>query len=531
MKKTVIGLDFGSDSVRALLAEAENGRELATAVHEYSRWKKGLYCNPGAQSFRQHPLDYLEGMETVVREVLKGRDASQVAGIGIDTTGSTPCAVDEHGIPLSLKPEFAEDPDAMFILWKDHTAAEEAARINRIAESSGKTDYTKYEGGIYSCEWFWAKILHVLRTDERVGREAFSWVEHCDWIPAVLTGNTNPLTLKRSRCAAGHKAMWHRDWNGLPPEEFLREVDPRLSGLRARLYSETCPSDVRAGTLSPEWAARLGLPETVAVGVGAFDCHFGAVGAGIRPKQLVKVVGTSTCDMVLAPEGVGCVRGICGQVDGSILPGKIGLEAGQSAFGDVYAWFRRLLEWNGKQVRLEELEAGAAAIPPGSDGLLALDWLNGRRTPDANPFVSGALFGLRIGTTAPMIFRALVESTAFGARKIAERFREEGIPVDSVTAVGGISRKSPLVMQICADVLNMPIRTVRSDQVCALGAAMFAAVNAGLYEKTEDAMNAMGSGTDKVYHPDPHNAALYEAIYQKYCRYGTMTEKEIMNEL
>ncbi len=531
MGNTVIGLDFGSDSVRALLADAENGLELAAAVHEYSRWKKGSYCDPARNSFRQHPLDYLEGMESVIREVLKGQDASKVAGIGVDTTGSTPCPVDAHGLPLALLPGFADDPDAMFILWKDHTAVEEAARINRVANSRKENNYTKYEGGIYSCEWFWAKILHTLRTNEKVRNAAFSWVEHCDWIPAVLTGNTNPLTMKRSRCAAGHKAMWHRDWNGLPPEEFLREIDPLLAGLRERLYTDTNTSDIRAGTLSTEWAQRLGLLETVAVGVGAFDCHFGAVGAGIRPRQLVKVIGTSTCDMILAPEGTGCVRGICGQVDGSILPGMIGLEAGQSAFGDVYAWFKRLLEWNGTAIRLNELEEQAALIPPGSNGLLALDWLNGRRTPDANPFLSGALFGVKIGSTAPMLFRALIESTAFGARKITERFREEGIPVDTVTAVGGIARKSPLVMQICADVLNMPIRTVRSDQVCALGAAMFAAVNAGVYDKAEDAMEAMSGGTDRVYEPVPENAALYESLYKKYCRYGAMTEKEIMNEL
>ena len=392
MSRLLIGIDFGSDSVRAVLIDAETGENLASHVHPYRRWSEGLYCDAAQSRFRQHPLDYLEGIEVVIRRVVSGVDPARVAGIGIDTTGSTPCAVDREGTPLALKPEFAENPNAMFILWKDHTAIAEAARINEYAKTHGGTDYTMYEGGIYSSEWFWSKILHTLKSDPAVRGAAFSWVEHCDWIAGELCGRTDPLTMVRSRCAAGHKAMWHASWGGLPPEEFLSGVDPLLAGLRSRLYTETCTADVPVGTLSPEWAGRLGLPGNVVVAGTALDCHFGAVGAQIAPYELVKVVGTSTCDILVAPEVDTCVRGICGQVDGSVIPGMVGLEAGQSAFGDVYAWFKRLLGWAG-EVSIPELEKEAAAIPPGSTGILALDWFNGRRTPDANPHLRGAVLG------------------------------------------------------------------------------------------------------------------------------------------
>ncbi len=349
-KRYTIGLDYGTDSVRSLIVNVETGEEVAGAVFEYPRWKKGMYCDPGKNRFRQHPLDYLEGLEYTIREALKQAPpgvAEQVAGISVDTTGSTPVAVDEKGTPLSLTDGFQENPNAMFVLWKDHTAVREADEINNLARK-WETDFTKFEGGIYSSEWFWAKILHVLREDAGVLRSAYSWVEHCDWIPAVLTGNVHPLTLKRSRCAAGHKAMWHEAFGGLPSEEFLTALDPLLAGLRSRLFRETFTCDVSAGTLTPGWAAKLGLPENVVVGVGAFDAHLGALGAEIQPYHLSKVMGTSTCDMLVAPlEEINdrLVSGICGQVDGSIVPGMMGLEAGQSAFGDIYAWFRKLLEW------------------------------------------------------------------------------------------------------------------------------------------------------------------------------------------
>jgi L-ribulokinase len=439
-KKYVIGIDYGTDSVRSVVVDTTNGEISGTAVFEYPRWKKGLYCDPAANRFRQHPLDYVEGLEETVKGALKGLSPEiikNIAGITVDTTGSTPVAVDRKGTPLSLKPEFKDDPDAMFILWKDHTGVNEAAEINEKARSWGGIDFTKFEGGIYSSEWFWSKILHTLRKNPEVKKNAWSWVEHCDWIPALLTGETDPLKIKRSRCAAGHKAMWHEAFKGLPDEKFLKKLDPALAGLRDRLYWDTYTCDVAAGTLSKEWAQRLGLPDGVKVGVGAFDAHLGAVGGEIRPYQLIKVMGTSTCDMIVAPHkeiGDKLVPGICGQVDGSIVPGMIGLEAGQSAFGDIYAWFGKLLMWPVNEIvsgmswldeksrkRIEEetsdkiisrLSREAEKISPGESSVIAIDWMNGRRTPDANQALKGAIAGLSLGSDAPRIFRALVEATA-----------------------------------------------------------------------------------------------------------------------
>ncbi len=512
--KKVIGLDFGTDSVRALLVE-ETGRILATSVSLYSRWAKGLYCVPSKNIFRQHPLDYLESMEYVIKDVLKEQDTSNVVGIAIDTTGSTPCAVDCNGVPLALSPEFSDNPDAMFLLWKDHSSQKEADRINDVAQSWDGIDYRKYEGGIYSSEWFWSKLLHVLRSSPAIRTKAASFVEHCDWICGALTGNTEPDKLVRSRCAAGHKALWHPDWNGLPPQEFLSAIDPLLDGWREKLYTHTFTADHPVGKITPEWAEKLGLNESVVIGGSGFDAHFGAVGAQIAPYEVVKVVGTSTCDILVVPGFKKCVHGICGQVDGSVVPGQLGLEAGQSAFGDVYAWFRKLLSWGG-EISLQKLEQEAAEIPPGTTGIRAVDWFNGRRTPDANNSLTGAILGLNLGSTAPMIYRSLVESTVFGARAIVERFREEGIPVNGITAVGGISKKSPFVMQMMADVLNVPIKISACDQTCALGSAMFAAVAAGIYPDIETAMSRMGAGNSMIYAPNKNLVPIYEKLYKSY---------------
>lgn len=548
----VIGIDFGTDSVRAVVVNVATGKEEASDVAYYRRWAEGMYCDPAENQFRQHPLDYIEGLQQCVRGALAqlpAGAAEHVIGIGVDTTGSTPCAVDERGVPLALREEFADNPNAMFILWKDHTAVREAEEINRVARTWGGVDYTKYEGGVYSSEWFWAKILHVLRADERVRQAAYSWVEHCDWIPALLTGADSTAEIKRSRCAAGHKAMWHEEWGGLPSEEFLIKVDPLLAGLRERLYVETYTSDQKAGELTEEWAERLGLRPGVAVAVGAFDAHMGAVGGGITERALVKIMGTSTCDvMVASPEVIGksLVRGICGQVDGSVIPGMIGLEAGQSAFGDVYAWFKNVLSWPLEELakecgsqeasRIEEfmetrllrrLTEEAAKLDIEETGLLALDWLNGRRTPFADQTLKGAVIGLTLGTTAPKIFRALVEATVFGAKAIVDRFREEGVEIEQVIALGGVAKKNDLVMQITADVFNMPIRVARSEQACALGAGMFAAVAAGVYGTVAEAQAAMASGYSDVYYPNPENAAKYQRLYEKYLALGTALEDHL----
>ncbi|GAB1452767.1 ribulokinase [Draconibacterium sp.] len=549
--KYTIGLDYGTDSVRSLIVNVETGEEVASAVFNYPRWKKQMYCDAAKNRFRQHPKDYLEGLEYTITEALKQAPAGvreNVVGISVDTTGSTPIAVDEKGTPLSLTPGFEENPNAMFVLWKDHTAVIEADEINQLAKE-WKIDFTKFEGGIYSSEWFWAKLLHVIRNDAGVYRAAYSWVEHCDWIPAILTGNTNPKTLKRSRCAAGHKAMWHEAFNGLPAEDFLVKLDPMLAGLRDRLYKETHTCDVSAGKLTPEWAKKLGLSTDVHVGVGAFDAHLGAVGAEIEPYYLSKVMGTSTCDMLIAPmEEVGdkLVSGICGQVDGSIVPGMMGLEAGQSAFGDIYAWFKKVLEWPLQNILAEtklvddatkqklidetsdkiiaKLSEEAAKISIAESGIVALDWMNGRRTPDANQALKGAIAGLSLGSDAPRIFRALVEATAFGSRAINDRFIAEGVRIDGVIALGGVAKKSPFVMQIVADVLDMPIKIARSEQACALGSAMAASVVAGIYPNIAEAQKKMGGGIETEYHPIPENVEKYKALYEQYQKFGKFVE-------
>ncbi|MCK5693662.1 MAG: ribulokinase [Bacteroidales bacterium] len=549
-----IGVDYGTDSVRALVVDTRTGEEMGTHVFEYPRWKEGLYCDPSTMRFRQHPLDYLEGLEVSIVGALEqcGSDVAQkVVGISVDTTGSTPVAVNRQGIPLALIPGFEENPNAMFVLWKDHTALKEADEINALARSWGGIDFTLYEGGIYSSEWFWAKVLHVLREDKIIREQAWSWVEHCDWIPALLVGDTDPLKLKRSRCAAGHKAMWHESFGGLPEEEFFVKLDPLLAGIKERLFKETSTCEVSVGTLSDEWAQKLGLPASVVVGAGAFDAHLGALGAEIGPYQLSKVMGTSTCDMIIAPQselGDRPVEGICGQVDGSIVPGMVGLEAGQSAFGDIYAWFKDLLMWPVENVVSEikdldealkqkilkesadhmitQLSEAAARINPAESSLLALDWMNGRRTPDANQNLKGAIMGLTLGTDAPAIFRALVEATAFGAKMIVDRFVEEGVRIDEVIALGGVAKKSPLVMQIVADVLNKPIKVARSEQAVALGSAMAASVVAGVHGSIPEAQQAMGGGFETEYHPDPAMAQVYAGLYERYKRFGQFVEGE-----
>jgi L-ribulokinase len=544
MSKYVIGLDYGTDSVRALIVDTKDGAEIATHVFYYPRWKKGLYCDPATSQYRQHPLDYLEGLEVSIKQALNkaGKDVAQnVVGISVDTTGSTPVAVDKKGTPLSMLPAFSENPNGMFILWKDHTANKEAEEINTLAHG-WDVDFTKFVGGIYSSEWFWAKILRTLRVDATIRDTAFSWVEHCDWISAVLTGNTDPLSIRRSRCAAGHKALWHEDFEGLPSEAFFTKLDPLLSGLRARLFRETYTSDVPMGKISKAFAKKLGLSESVVIGVGAFDAHKGAIGACIEPYTFVRVMGTSTCDMLIAPnDEVGhlLVKGICGQVDGSILPNMLGMEAGQSAFGDVYAWFQNLLSFPLKEFLSEKqaekiaaqiipkLAEKAAKIPVSEHDIIALDWLNGRRTPDANHTVKSAISGLNLSSDAPRIFKALVEATAFGSKAIVERFVTEGVPIKQVIAIGGVAKKSPFVMQTLADVLQKPIKVVTSEQACALGSAMCAAVAAGVYPHLEAAQKAMSSGFDTTYQPNLDKALVYQKLYEKYVKLGAFSPDKI----
>lgn len=552
--KYTIGLDYGSDSCRAVIVEAETGKEIASSVKYYKRWKEGKFCDPQKNRYRQHPLDYVEGLVDSVKEALSNSPegvAENVVGISFDTTGSTPALIDKDGQVLALRPEFAENPNAMFILWKDHTSVQEAARINKIAKS-WPIDYTAYEGGIYSSEWVWAKVAHVLKEDESIRDAAYSWVEHCDWMPALITGTTIPEQIVRGRCAAGHKAMWLKEWGGLPSEEFLVEIEPLLKGFRSRLFEDTYTSDVKVGNLTPEWAEKLGLTTNVAVGVGAFDCHMGAVGAEIGPKTFVRVIGTSTCDIMVASYDDmkdKLVPGICGQVDGSVIPGMVGLEAGQSGFGDIYAWFKNVLAWPIENILqnstlideetkaklinetldkiIPALSEAATKVPVGESSVLAIDWMNGRRTPDANQLVKGTITGLNLASDAPLIFKALVEATAFGSKAIVDRFLENGIEIDSVIGIGGISLKSPLVMQTLADVLNMPIKVAKAEQACAFGAAMFAAVVAGVYNNISEAQETMGQGFAFEYLPNEKNHKAYMAIYENYLKVGKFTENEL----
>ncbi|WP_081918435.1 ribulokinase [Sphingobacterium sp. ML3W] len=546
-KSYVIGVDYGSDSVRSVLVDASNGDEIASSVFYYPRWKQGHFCDSTLSQFRQHPLDYIEGLAYTIKECLSKSgniDSSSVKAISIDTTGSTPIAVNKDGVPLALLDEFTDNPNAMFVLWKDHTAVREAKEINDHAKESA-IDYLKYVGGIYSSEWFWAKLLHVLRDDKKVRDALYTWVEHCDYIPFLLTGGEKADEIKRSVCSAGHKSLWAEEFGGLPPNSFFNAIDPLLDGITERLFTETYTADQSAGYLSSEWAARLGLSTDVQVGIGAFDCHMGAVGGQIEPYYLSKVMGTSTCDMLVAPpEEVRdkLVKGICGQVEGSIIPGMIGMEAGQSAFGDSYAWFKQVLLWPTQNLLkevvgisdvdldrikalladrlLENLSLEASKIPVTLISELAIDWFNGRRTPDADQTLKGAIQGLDLGSDAPRIFRAIVEATCFGAKSIVERFEEQGIPVKGLIGLGGVAKKSPFIMQMMADVINMPIRIHKSEQTCAIGAAMFAATVAGIYTRVEDAMTAMGQGFEKTYFPQVEMANIYAARYNRYKKLG-----------
>jgi L-ribulokinase len=534
----VIGIDFGTDSCRAMAVECKGGKEVATATSYYKRWQEGRYCDGQQNRYRQHPLDYIESLEEVITDLLSQLprgSANKVVAIGCDATSSTVCLTNNNGSPLALLPQYGENPNAMFVLWKDHTAMNEADEINTLARA-WDVDYTSYSGGNYSPEWFWAKSLHLLRVDQSVREKAYAAIELCDWIPALLTGIEKPEEVRRGRCAAGHKCMWAEEWGGFPSHDFLSQLDPQLGNIRNHLGHITYTNDQKVGLLSKEWARKFGFSNSVVVSTGIVDAHSAAIGAGIKPGTMVKIIGTSTCDIVVAPYDVinrKRIDGISGQVDGSVLPGMIGIEAGQSAFGDVYAWFRNLLgwtlnefdasqEWKNRVMEgtLDALTREATTLPTTESSPVSLDYLNGRRTPDPDPMKKGVISGITLSTTAPEIFKSLVEATAFGSRAIYEHYKKHGLELIDIVSVGGISQKSPFVMQTLSNVMGLPIKVAQTEQAGALGAAMCAATAAGVFENLSVAQEVMGCKIGETYHPDKRAHDIYNILYKQYLELG-----------
>ena len=526
-KRFAVGIDYGTNSVRVLVVDAADGVEVATCVVDYPSGTDGILLDPKDPNLaRQNPADYVEGLYQSVRGALaaagrkRGFRPEDVVGIGVDTTGSTPIPVDRRGTPLAMQPKFSKDLAAHAWLWKDHTAHAEAAEITAKAERV-RDGYLAKCGGTYSSEWYWSKLLHCRRSSPKVFGAAHSWVELADFIPAYLTGDLDPQTMPRCICAAGHKAMYNDQWGGLPSARFLRSLDPKLAVLRGRYRMPAVAADQKVGALAPDVAAKLGLPSGIPVAAGAFDAHTGAVGAGIKPGTLVKILGTSSCDMMVAPGDVDLpdIPGLCGIVPGSIVPGMYGLEAGQSAVGDIFNWFVRYLapaQYTARGDPHANLTREARKLKPGESGLLGLDWNNGNRTILVDPLLSGLLIGQTLHTTAPEIYRALVEATAFGALTIIGRFEEYGVKVKEVVNCGGIAEKNPFVMQIYADVCNRPMKISRSAQTCALGAAIFGAVVGGAYKTTEQAQRKMTGVKSTVYRPSKKAAAVYAELYKLY---------------
>jgi L-ribulokinase len=522
--KYTIGLDYGTNSVRALVVNTANGREVATAVWGYEHGTQGVILSRDPNLARQHPADYVKGAEVTIKKVLaearknvRGFNPGQIVGIGVDTTGSTPLPVDANGQPLAFDKRFAKNPAAMAWLWKDHTGVAEAVEITALARKI-RPRYLAKCGGTYSSEWFWSKILHCLRTSPKVFNAAHSWVELADYVPAALTGTEAPARLTAGVCAAGHKAIYNENWGGYPDKEFLSQLGPKLGELRDRLCPRVRAIDSAVGGLTAGWSRKTGLPAGIPVAVGAFDAHLGAVGSGVTPGVLVKIIGTSTCDISVWPntENLADVPGLCGIVNGSVLPGYFGLEAGQSAVGDIFNWFVNYIQPGGKTGTHEKLTKGAAKLQPGESGLLALDWNNGNRTILVDQRLTGLLVGQTLYTTPAEIYRALIEATAFGALTIINRFEEYGVKIGQIVNCGGIAEKNPLVMQIYADVTGRPMKISRSAQTCALGAAIAGAVVAGAHKDFASAQKAMTGLKPRVFRPNPKAHAVYRGLYALY---------------
>jgi L-ribulokinase len=518
-----LGLDFGTNSVRALVVRCDDGAEFGSSVVNYPSGKQGVLLDPKDHTLaRQHPGDYLFGLEQSVKAALaaakkkRGFDARKIAGIGVDTTGSSPIPVDASNRPLALDRKWRKNLNAQCWLWKDHTSVREAVRITELA-AQHRPQYIAKCGNTYSSEWFWSKIWHCCNVAPDVFDAAYSWVELADWIPAVLAGVEDPGQIVRGVCMAGHKALYADDWDGLPDQEFLALLDPKLAALRDRLYDKAHDATVPAGRLSPEWARKLGLPAGVPIAIGEMDVHYGAIGCGVAEGVLVKVIGTSTCDcgVVSDRKTVPDIPGICGIVRGAILPGFYGLEAGQSAVGDIFKWWVEGV-CEGDAALHGRLTKEVARQKPGQSGLLALDWNNGNRTILVDPQLTGLLLGQTLYTTRAEIYRALIEATAFGSRAIFERLKEYGVPVNRIVCAGGIAEKNPMLMQIYADITGCTMQISGSSQACALGAAVSAAVIAGVHPDFPSAQKAMTSVQARSYRPIAANQKVYDALYRLY---------------
>ena len=528
MPQYAIGLDFGTNSCRSLLVDIADGSEIGSVVFDYPSGELGILTDPKDPNVaRQNPKDYLDGLELIIRGALEQAahsipdfKAEEVIGIGVDTTGSTPIPVDKSGTPLALNPAFSDNLAANVWLWKDHTSHAEAAEITELAKNR-RPEYLAKCGGIYSSEWWWAKILHLKRTSPDVFEAAYSFVEHCDYIPAVLAGNTDPQSLMRGVCAAGHKAMYSDSWGGLPDKEFLSELDPGLAELRDRLYEKAYSAGEKAGELCEEWAEKTGLAVGTSISAGAFDCHMGAVACGVKEGTLTKILGTSTCDITVssAENELADIPGLCGIVNGSVLPGHYGIEAGQSAVGDIFLWLVHHLVPDSygstPEEKFSNMEKAIGDSKPGSSGLLALDWNNGNRTVLVDTRLSGLLLGQTLHTEAHEIYRAYIEATAFGALTIIRRMEEYGIGIHEVITTGGLAVKNATLMQIYADVLGRPLKVALSDQTCALGAALFGAASSGASNLNELQENC-AKVRDITYQPIPSHQQVYERIYSLY---------------
>ena len=518
-----LGLDYGTNSVRALIVRCSDGAEFGTCTVAYPSGREGVLLDPRDHSLaRQHPGDFLHGLEHSVRGALaaagkrRGFQARQIVGIGVDATGSSPIPVDRSNRPLALSARWRRNLNAQCWLWKDHTSVQEAARITEVA-ARHRPQFIAKCGNTYSSEWFWSKIWHCLNVAPDVFAAADSWVELTDWIPSVLAGANLPARIVRGVCAAGHKAMYSDEWGGLPDKEFLARLDPRLAALRDRLFERAHDATVPAGALCAQWAKTLGLREGIPIAIGEIDVHYGAIGCGVAEGVLVKIIGTSTCDcgVVSAARRVRDIPGICGIVRGSILPGCYGIEAGQSAVGDIFKWWIEVV-CGGDAARHARYTREAARQPPGASGLLALDWNNGNRTILVDPQLTGLLLGQTLYTSSAEIYRALIEATAFGARAILERLQEYGVPVKRIVCAGGIAEKNPLLMQIYADVTGCTMQISSSSQTCALGSAVSAAVLAGAHADFPAAQQAMTSVKPKAYRPIAANRQAYDELYRLY---------------